>query len=130
MAAAPAAADNPSVMGARRTFRATVSVPANGRSSVTLAGALDLNAAAAFREALVRAIDEGSRRVVVDLSRVTFIDSTALGVIVGGLTRLRAVDGTLEVICPDGELRRIFEVSGLDRVLDIAASREEAAAGA
>jgi len=115
-------------MGARRTFRAKVSGATEGRPSVELAGPLDLNAAAAFKEALIEALREGARRVVVDLSDVTFIDSTALGVLAAGITRLNQIDGTLEVVCPNQEIRRIFEVSGLDHILAISTSPDEGAA--
>ena len=121
--------DTTSVMGARRTFRARLTVPAEGHPSVALAGELDLHAAAKFKAALLKAIDEGTRFVTVDLSEVTFIDSTALGVLMGGVTRLRALDGTLDVVCPNQEIRRIFEISGLDHILDIYSTPQEELAG-
>ena len=110
----------------RRPFRAVLTIPAEGRPEVALAGELDVHAASQFREALLRAMEGGAVRVVVDLSRVTFIDSTALGVLVGGVTQLRTVNGTLDVICPNQEIRRIFEVTGLDHVLAIYASSQDA----
>ncbi len=54
------------------------------------------------------------------------MDSTALGVLVGGLRRIREVEGELLVVLPRGAARRVFEITTLDRVLPIAASRHEA----
>jgi anti-sigma B factor antagonist len=64
--------------------------------------------------------------VVVDLARVTFLDSTALGTLVGLLRRQREAGGELRVVLPETTARRIFEVSGLERALDVRASRADA----
>jgi anti-sigma B factor antagonist len=63
---------------------------------------------------------------VVDLSGVTFMDSTGLSVLVGALKRLRLMDGRLTVVAPDDDLRRIFEVTGLDRSFTLCRRREDA----
>jgi anti-sigma B factor antagonist len=65
---------------------------------------------------------------VVDLSETTFIDSTTLGVLVGGVRRLREQDGDLSLVCSDRNITKIFEITGLDRVFSISPSREEALA--
>ena len=75
---------------------------------------------------LLRGIDEGATRVVVDLAKVTFIDSTALGVVVGGVKGVRAHGGSLDMVCDDENIRRIFEITGLDRILGMYRSRQEA----
>ncbi len=93
---------------------------------VTLAGEIDIYAAPDFKEALVTGIDAGARRMIVDLTDVTFIDSTALGVLVSGARRVRPRDGNLDVVCTDENIIRIFEITGLDRVFDIHLSRTEA----
>ena len=107
------------------SLRVELTVSDEGRHAILLAGELDLHTASQFREALGEAIDDGVRRLVVDLSEVTFIDSTALGVLMGGVARLRLVDGSLDVVCPNEKIRRIFEVTGLDQVLAISAGPEE-----
>jgi anti-sigma B factor antagonist len=70
--------------------------------------------------------------VIVDFSDTTFIDSTTLGVLVGGVKRLRSNDGQLSLVCNDRNITKIFEITGLDRVFTIYATRDEAlnAAGA
>jgi anti-anti-sigma regulatory factor len=68
----------------------------------------------------------GARRVIVDLSKVTFIDSTALGVLVSGAKRVRPRNGNLDIVCADENIIRIFEITGLDRIFGIYPSRGEA----
>ena len=79
-------------------------------------GELDLFTAPRLQEALERSIDLGARRVVVDLARVTFIDSTALGVLIGVGRQLRAGEGSLDLVCQNGNVRRVLEITGLDAV--------------
>jgi anti-sigma B factor antagonist len=86
----------------------------DGGTVVALAGELDLYNAHLVREALLAAIDEGPERVVVDLTEVTFIDSTALGVLIEARTRLENRRAFL-LAAPGMETRRALEISGLDR---------------
>jgi anti-anti-sigma regulatory factor len=64
--------------------------------------------------------------LVLDLSEATFVDSMALGVLLGAMKQLRARDGRLRLVVPQTELRRIFEITLLDRVLPLDATREDA----
>src|SRR5262249_12252121 len=73
-------------------------------------------------------ISQGATHVIVDFSNTTFIDSTTLGVLVGGVKRLRSADGQLSLVCSDRNITKIFEITGLDRVFTIYESREEAVA--
>jgi anti-sigma B factor antagonist len=93
---------------------------------VAPAGELDLYTCPEFKEELLRVISAGAQHVVVDLSFTTFVDSTALGVLLRGVERLKAVDGRLSVVCPDENILRVFEVTGLHRVFAIHGSRAEA----
>ena len=93
---------------------------------IALAGEVDLYTAPEFKEALLEAIADGARTIVVDLTDTTFIDSTTLGVLVGGLKRLRPEDRTLALVCSDQNITKIFEITGLDRVFPIHGSRDEA----
>ena len=83
---------------------------------IAIAGEFDMYTAPEFRHDLHSCIDKGAREVIVDLTAATFIDSTFLGVLLGGMRSLRERDGDLAVICPDS-IRKIFEITGLDRVL-------------
>lgn len=93
---------------------------------IELGGEVDLYTAPEFKERMVRLIDSGKRRIVVDLSEATFIDSTTLGVLVGGVKRLRPGGGSLALVCTDENIGKIFEITGLDRVFPIHDSRDAA----
>jgi anti-sigma B factor antagonist len=77
---------------------------------------------------MVELIESGKKQIVVDLSKATFIDSTTLGVLVGGVKRLRANEGQLSLVCSDRNITKIFEITGLDRVFTIYPTRDEAVA--
>ncbi|HEV2075402.1 MAG TPA: STAS domain-containing protein [Thermoleophilaceae bacterium] len=93
---------------------------------IELGGEVDLYTAPEFKERLVQLIDEGKTRLVVDLGKATFIDSTTLGVLVGAVKRLRPTGGSLALVCTDPNIVKIFEITGLDRVFPIHESQDEA----
>ena len=93
---------------------------------IELGGEVDLYTAPEFKERMVQVIEDGKKHVVVDLSKATFIDSTTLGVLVGGVKRLRPAGGSLTLVCTDQNICKIFEITGLDRVFSIHESREDA----
>ena len=86
----------------------------DGAVVVELAGELDLYNAHAVREALLSQAERGPDRLVVDLSRVTFIDSTGIGVLIEARTRLANRQAFL-LASPGLETRRALEISGLSR---------------
>ena len=93
---------------------------------ISLAGEVDLYTAPEFKQQLLEVISQGGRNVIVDFSDTTFIDSTTLGVLVGGVKRLRSHDGQLALVCSDRNITKIFEITGLDRVFTIYGTRDEA----
>ena len=93
---------------------------------ISLAGEVDLYTAPEFKQQLLDVIAKGAKEVVVDFSNTTFIDSTTLGVLVGGVKRLRVNDGQLSLVCSDRNITKIFEITGLDRVFTIYGTRDEA----
>ena len=95
---------------------------------ISLAGEVDLYTAPEFKQQLLDVIGQGGKDVVVDFSDTTFIDSTTLGVLVGGVKRLRAQEGRLSLVCSDRNITKIFEITGLDRVFTIYPTRDEALA--
>jgi anti-sigma B factor antagonist len=95
---------------------------------ISLSGEVDLYTAPEFKQQLLDVIGKGAKEVVVDFSDTTFIDSTTLGVLVGGVKRLRTNDGQLSLVCSDRNITKIFEITGLDRVFTIHPTREEALA--
>jgi anti-sigma B factor antagonist len=91
----------------------------DGETVVTAAGELDINTAPELREQLARLVNEGARQIVVDLTKVSFVDSTALSVLVSALKRLRQAGGDLELASPNPSVRRVFEITGLTRLFTI-----------
>ncbi|HET8527886.1 MAG TPA: STAS domain-containing protein [Gaiellaceae bacterium] len=96
-----------------------------GATVVHLAGELDLYNAHEVREALIGCCEESPERLVVDLSEVKFIDSTALGVLIEARTKLANRKGFL-LASPGLETRRALEISGLDRHFSVHDSLEDA----
>ncbi len=95
---------------------------------ISLTGEIDLYTAPEFKQQLLEVIARGAKQVVVDLSAATSIDSTALGVLVGGVKRLRTNNGQLSLVCHDHDITEIFEITGLDRAFAIYPTREQAVA--
>ncbi len=93
---------------------------------VTLSGELDAYDARALRETFHEVVEDGPAVIVLDLTGVSFLDSTVLGAIVGLLRRVREAGGELRTVLPETTARRIFEITGLDKALDVHPSREEA----
>jgi anti-sigma B factor antagonist len=93
---------------------------------IALTGEVDLYTAPDLKQELVRVIEEGADSVVVDMTDTTFIDSTTLGVLVSGLKRLRPTGGQLALVVTDRNIRKVFDITGLDRVFPIHESRDDA----
>jgi anti-sigma B factor antagonist len=98
-----------------------------GTSVVSVAGELDLSTAPRLKWMLIEALEAGSTRLVVDLSHASFIDSTALGVLVG-IDRRLDPDGRLAIVCAREAVLQVFELSGTDRVFAIHPTLDEALA--
>jgi anti-sigma B factor antagonist len=114
------------------SFREEVSAVdhAGGSGSVTVVGAsgeLDLFAAPHLTKSLERHA-AGPALLVVDLTEVTFIDSSAIGALVGTATRLRERGGALAVVCApeNGRVRRIFDIVGIAEIVPVYGTREHA----
>jgi anti-sigma B factor antagonist len=103
--------------------------PLAGGAVVTLSGELDAYDAPALRKSFQTLTESETHVIVLDLSAVTFLDSTILGALVGLLRRVREGRGELRAVLPDSTARRIFEITGLDAALDVWPSRESAMKG-
>jgi anti-sigma B factor antagonist len=91
-----------------------------------VAGEVDFDVAPQFKRRISSLIEAGDRQLVVDLSAVEFIDSTAIGVLVGSIKRIRAAGGSLVVVCDNDDVRAIFEAVGLENVIPLHHSHEDA----
>ena len=95
---------------------------------IAVRGEVDVATAPQLRECLQRVIADGASTVVLDLLGVTFLDSTALGVVIGAHKRCRELGGELRVVVADPRLVKIFEITGLTGVLSISDSLHAAGA--
>jgi anti-sigma B factor antagonist len=86
---------------------------------VRVVGEVDVDAAPVLRRYLIELIAAGTRRLVVDLGEVGFLDSTGLGTFIGARKRLRAYRGSLELAALQPSVRTVFTITGLDRSFTI-----------
>jgi anti-sigma B factor antagonist len=89
---------------------------------IEVSGEIDVFSARPFKAALTRELDHGNYSVVVDLSRVEYMDSTGLGVLVAAFKRAREHQGTITLVGLNRQLTKIFDMTGLNRVFDIRTS--------
>jgi anti-sigma B factor antagonist len=99
-----------------------------GRHVVGVRGEIDLFTAPELKQKLTDAIEDGKTRIVVDLTETTFLDSTALGVLIGAVKRLRSRDGALVIVNVDQNIAKTIEITGLDQIFTILAERDAAIA--
>lgn len=104
--------------------------PVPGATVLAVRGEADLHSAPRLRDAIATAIEGGTDELVLDLSETTFVDSMTLGVLLGTMKRLRARGGHLRLVVPNTDIRRVFEIALLDRVLPLYDTREEAVGAA
>ena len=100
----------------------------NDRTVIEVGGEIDVYTAPKLRERIIELVDEGQYHLVVDLEKVEFLDSTGLGVLVGGLKRVRGHDGSLQLVCTQERLLKIFRITGLSKVFAIHGSQTDALA--
>ena len=82
------------------------------RHVIAVAGEIDLFTAPELKSALAGAVESGRTRIVVDLTETSFLDSTALGVLIGAVKRLRTRDGVLTIVNTDRNIAKTFEITG------------------
>ncbi len=92
-------------------------VAGGGRTSVLLSGEIDVAVAAAFRDRVRDALVDGHVDVVVDLSAVTFMDSSGLGSLIAAMRQTRVYRGSFAVRDPSPPVRRLLAVTAMDRVI-------------
>ena len=95
---------------------------------IAVGGEIDVYTAPKLRERITELVDQGNLDIIIDLEKVEFMDSTGLGVLVGGLKRVRTHEGSLELVCTQERLLKIFRITGLGKVFAIHGSQAEATA--
>ena len=88
-------------------------------TTVVLTGEIDISTSGRVREALIAVSSSGENKVVVDMSHVTFMDSTGLAALVGPLKRFRSMNGEIVLRSPARGVRKVLEITGLTRVFTI-----------
>jgi len=96
------------------------------RAALRLSGEIDAYTAPQFREQMTEAEAQGPKGVIVDLRKVRYLDSTGLGVMMGGAKRARERGGSLALICTNEHVLRILSISGLADLLAIVSDEDEA----
>jgi anti-sigma B factor antagonist len=102
----------------------------DGIEIIDVQGEIDMYTAPQLRELLIDLVSRGSYQLVVNLDKVGFLDSTGVGVLVGGLKRVRAHDGSLDLICTQQRILKIFRITGLTEVFGIYQTADQAIAAA
>lgn len=95
---------------------------------VDVKGEVDVYTAPKLREKIVDLVTQGSHEIIVNLEGVEFLDSTGLGVLVGGLKRVKSHDGTMALVCTKPKILKVFSITGLSKVFPIFDTVQEAVA--
>lgn len=98
----------------------------DGHTLLAIAGEIDVYTAPKLRDKITELVNAGHHSLILDMENVDFLDSTGLGVLVGGLKKIRAQDGTMALICSQDRLLKIFKITGLAKVFTIYSSETAA----
>ena len=107
----------------------TTTVVSDPPSAVVLDGEIDISTCPAIRRFLLAAISGGHAHLAVDMSGVTFIDASGIGVLVAAASRARQAGGGLSLLAPSPQVRRLLDVFQLDAIERLVASSLQAPAG-
>ena len=86
--------------------------------ALDLEGEVDVYTAPLLRQEIMDQVDAGVKHLLVNLSQVEYLDSTGLGILIGGVKRLKEQDGSLKLVGPSPRITRIFEITGLNKIFD------------
>ena len=100
----------------------------DGIEVVDVEGEIDIYTAPRLRELLTDLVSKDNYQLVVNMDKVEFLDSTGLGVLAGGLKRVRAHDGSLDLVCTRERILKIFKITGLTKVFGIHETVDQAIA--
>lgn len=100
----------------------------DGVALIDLSGEVDAYTSARFREVMIELIEDGGAMLVVGMTNVEYIDSCGLGALVGGLKRASERNGRIVIVCNRPQVRKVFEITGLEKVFPLFDGEEEAVA--
>ena len=109
----------------KRMIMQIATTPGSDRFVITVSGEVDLASSPELDTAIIAAIESGATSVVIDLTDVSFMDSSGLGVIVRGLKRCREADKDLDLVITNERVLKVFGITGLDQVIPIHDSIED-----
>jgi anti-sigma B factor antagonist len=89
------------------------------RTVIAVSGEVDIATSPALDAAVITAIGEGAKHITIDLTDVSFMDSSGLGVIVRGLKRSREAEIDLDLVISNDRVLKVFSITGLDQVIKI-----------
>jgi anti-sigma B factor antagonist len=98
----------------------------NGWTVVSVYGELDVASAPELRERLIELVTGGAHLLILDLEGLDFLDSTGLGAIISALKRARTNGGDLRLVCTQSRIRRLFEITALDKAFPLFPSLDAA----
>jgi anti-anti-sigma factor len=113
----------------RQDFHIECVRPCEDTVVLRAAGEIDLSGSVPFREQIGREVDGPDARIVLDMTPVSFIDSSGLSVLVVTARRLFLQGRELVIVCPDERIRRVLSTAGLDRLVAVHARLGDALAG-
>ena len=96
---------------------------------IDLAGEVDAYTSARFREAMIDLIESGAANLIISMMKVEYIDSSGLGALVGGLKRSTERGGRIVIVCDNPQIRKVFEITGLEKVFPLYMAEEDALSG-
>lgn len=101
---------------------------AGGRTVIEVRGEIDVYTAPLLREEISTLVDADHTTIVVDLTQVSFMDSTGLGVLVGALKKVRTLGGDLSLVINEEKILKVFRITALTQVFSIHPSLDAALA--
>jgi anti-sigma B factor antagonist len=93
---------------------------------IALAGDFDLHSGPEFERRVLEALGRGATELLIDLTEVSFIDSTTIGILMRTRKRLAPIGGRVLVVTSDRNILRLFEITALDRMFEIYSRRTDA----
>ena len=91
-------------------------------------GEVDVYTSPQLKQDILQLAETGVNYIIINLSKLEYLDSTGLGVLICGLKRLREANGNLALVGPGMRILRIFEITGLNKIFNIYATEEDATA--